>query len=72
MVAIHVNAVTAGFVPTGPIDPAALDEPNRKRLARLEQFRTEGSAFFRLQATRPQTLAYALADSPVGLLAGWA
>ena len=29
----------------------------------------EGRAYFMQQATKPQTLAYALADSPVGLLA---
>jgi hypothetical protein len=28
-----------------------------------------GSAYFALQCSRPQTLAYSLTDSPVGLLA---
>ena len=32
-------------------------------------FRRDGSAYLRLQSTRPQTLGYALADSPVGQLA---
>lgn len=34
-----------------------------------ERFEAEETAYFRLQSTKPQTLAYALQDSPVGLLA---
>lgn len=34
-----------------------------------ERFFAEGSAYSRLQATRPQTLAYAMTDSPVGMAA---
>ncbi|KIK69954.1 hypothetical protein GYMLUDRAFT_34358 [Collybiopsis luxurians FD-317 M1] len=32
-------------------------------------FEKEGTGYFKLQATQPQTLGYSLADSPVGLLA---
>jgi pimeloyl-ACP methyl ester carboxylesterase len=39
------------------------------RVQRLGNFLTEGNGYFRIQATRPQTLSYALADSPVGQLA---
>lgn len=35
----------------------------------LKQYATDGSASLRLQAERPDSLAFALADSPVGLLA---
>ena len=38
-------------------------------LARTAWFRAEGSGYFAEQSTQPQTLGYALADSPVGLLA---
>ncbi|KAI9512130.1 alpha/beta-hydrolase [Russula earlei] len=38
-------------------------------LALLNAFQTRGNAYFLLQATRPQTLGYSLADSPVGMLA---
>ncbi|EGO23687.1 hypothetical protein SERLADRAFT_450013 [Serpula lacrymans var. lacrymans S7.9] len=38
-------------------------------LARTTWFRTQGRGYFALQSTQPQTLGYALADSPVALLA---
>jgi pimeloyl-ACP methyl ester carboxylesterase len=69
VVGVHVNAATAGFLPTAPVDEREPTGAERDRLARLRHFRISGSAYFQLQATRPQTLAYALADSPVGLLA---
>ena len=41
--------------------------PDQKRaVAVLNDFREKGSAYFQLQATRPQTIGYALADSAVG------
>lgn len=39
------------------------------RLGRAMNFRNEGRGYFMLQSTRPQTLSYALTDSPVGQLA---
>ena len=38
-------------------------------LARMNWFLTEGRGYAQLQGTKPQTLGYALSDSPVGLLA---
>ncbi|RDB18920.1 putative epoxide hydrolase [Hypsizygus marmoreus] len=38
-------------------------------LTRTLEYHTEGSGYFAIQSTRPQTLGYSLADSPVGLLA---
>jgi len=38
-------------------------------LARSEWFWKEGSGYFKKQATKPQTVGYFMADSPVGLLA---
>lgn len=38
-------------------------------LARTEWFQKYGQGYFALQTTKPQTLGYSLADSPVGLLA---
>jgi pimeloyl-ACP methyl ester carboxylesterase len=40
-----------------------------RRLQLLQQWDDELSAYARLQSTRPQTLGFALADSPVGQLA---
>ncbi|KAI1248174.1 hypothetical protein MGN70_010423 [Eutypa lata] len=41
----------------------------KQGLARMAWFASEGSGYTNLQATRPQTLGYLLADSPTGLLA---
>jgi pimeloyl-ACP methyl ester carboxylesterase len=72
VVAVHVNAATAGFIPFGPIDPAEVAElsaADQARLARIDRFRTDDYGYFQIQATRPQTLAYGLTDSPAGQLA---
>ena len=38
-------------------------------MARFAAFQTYGNGYFHMQSTRPQTLGYSLADSPVGMLA---
>lgn len=45
------------------------NEKEKAGLARGEWFAKEGRGYFMEQATKPQTLAYALNDSPVALLA---
>ncbi|GLB38172.1 putative epoxide hydrolase [Lyophyllum shimeji] len=45
-------------------------EKEKAGLERTIQFRDNGSSYFAIQSTRPQTLGYGLTDSPVGLL-GW-
>lgn len=45
-------------------------EREKKGLARSKWFLEEGSGYRFEQSTKPQTLGYSLADSPVGLL-GW-
>jgi len=69
---VHVNAATVGFIPLGPTtdeDLVALSDVEKQRLAEIEHFRTEEWGYNLLQSTRPETLAYALGDSPVGQLA---
>jgi pimeloyl-ACP methyl ester carboxylesterase len=69
---VHVNAATVGFIPLGPVDPdelATFTDAEKARLDRLNRFLSDGNAYFQIQATRPQTLAYGLTDSPVGQLA---
>jgi epoxide hydrolase len=72
VVGVHVNAATVGFIPFGPVDPAELatfTDAEKLRLERLNRYLADGSAYSQIQATRPQTLAYGLTDSPVGQLA---
>jgi epoxide hydrolase len=73
VVGVHVNAATFGFIPFGPVDPDELATFTDAEQARLERLNTStagpGNGYFEVQATRPQTLAYGLTDSPVGLLA---
>jgi pimeloyl-ACP methyl ester carboxylesterase len=68
--------------PLAPPDPATMDDltdRERDALAALELAREWDSGYSRVHATRPQTVGYALTDSPVGLcawiaekLAAWA
>jgi pimeloyl-ACP methyl ester carboxylesterase len=72
VVGVHVNAATFGFIPWGQPseeDVAAATAVEKARLARLQNYYTQGSGYAQIQGTRPQTLAYALNDSPVGQLA---
>jgi epoxide hydrolase len=65
VVGVHLN-----FLLTPPDgDPAAFTDEERRTQERLTRFNREGSGYFGIQATRPQTLAFALNDSPTGLLA---
>lgn len=64
---IHISALTdppaqAGSAPPNEAEQAYLDAVTR--------WRDEEGAYLHLQATRPQTLAHALNDSPAGL-ASW-
>jgi pimeloyl-ACP methyl ester carboxylesterase len=72
VVGVHVNAATVGFIPFGDVpddDLATFSDAERQRYERMRRFLSDGNAYFQMQATRPQTLAYGLTDSPVGQLA---
>jgi epoxide hydrolase len=62
---VHVNML----VPVEPPAGVELTAAEAERLARRRRWVADGTAYMQLQATRPQTLAYALTDSPVGQLA---
>jgi epoxide hydrolase len=62
---VHLNMLFPQF--TG--EPADLTEQEKSRIDALRRFRSEGSGYYLIQATRPQTLAYGLTDSPAGQLA---
>ena len=71
VVGYHVNsdqgsaAMVGEFLPM----PEDLTRAERARLEEIRQALSEQRGYFELQSTRPQTLAYSLADSPVGQLA---
>jgi microsomal epoxide hydrolase len=69
----HVLGVHVNMLLTYPPDDSAalaeLDGADRARLAALGRFESELSGYMKVQSTRPQTLAYALTDSPVAQLA---
>lgn len=68
VVGVHANGLTA--FPSGDgADPSRLSPREQARLARLQQRTQDGLGYAMIQSTRPQTLAYGLADSPVGQLA---
>ncbi|UUL83795.1 epoxide hydrolase family protein [Sphingomonas qomolangmaensis] len=63
---IHLNMVM--FQPTlEEVENATPDE--RRMLADAQRYDREYSAYMKLQCTRPQSAAFALADSPIGLAA---
>jgi epoxide hydrolase len=68
VVGVHANGLTV-FPSGDPVELADLTDREQARLARLQQRGQEGAAYAMLQSTRPQTLAYGLADSPAGQLA---
>jgi len=69
VVGIHLTGTTAAM-PFGPaIELDGLSAADLARAERFNQFQADGLGYLHIQATRPQTLGYALNDSPVGQLA---
>jgi pimeloyl-ACP methyl ester carboxylesterase len=67
LVGIHLNFLRNALGNVGGL-PADSEE-ERAAAAAINAFRTGGSGYFLEQATRPQTIGYALLDSPVALAA---
>ena len=63
---IHVNMVAA---PPNREDRKDLTESETKMLSRLQWYQRKETGFSIQQSSRPQTLGYGLADSPVGQMA---
>ena len=68
VIGVHVNALVT-FPSGDPAEMAALTESERARLAAMEKWQQQSSAYMQVQGTRPQTIGQALTDSPSGLLA---
>ena len=66
LLGIHMNLLVTAL--GGGAMPAATEQ-ERAALEQTQTFRTSGFGYFLEQATRPQTIGYALLDSPVALAA---
>jgi pimeloyl-ACP methyl ester carboxylesterase len=65
LVGIHTNLLVTALGGPQPTDT----EAERAAAAAITTFRTTGIGYFTEQATRPQTIGYALLDSPIALAA---
>ena len=65
--AIHLNFLFA--TPPSAEALAELDEAGRENYGRFTHYIAEESGYANIQGTKPETLGYALNDSPIGLLA---
>jgi pimeloyl-ACP methyl ester carboxylesterase len=68
LIGIHMNLLRTALGSTAGLP--AESEQERAALEAVTTFRTSGFGYFLEQSTRPQTIGYALLDSPVAL-AGW-
>ena len=68
LVGIHLN-ILAVPPPDGPDPLAGLTEAEVRSIAQTDRFLRDEMGYREIQGTKPQTLAYALMDSPVGLAA---
>ena len=66
---VHLTGTAAGMPFGPPIQLDGLSPADRARAERFNAYQAEQLGYLHIQATRPQTLAYALNDSPVGQLA---
>ncbi len=64
---VHLNMVIA--FPPADLDMSALSDAERDSLASLDHYQRDENGYARIQGTRPQTIGYALDDSPAGLAA---
>ena len=67
LLGIHTNLLVAGLALADQLP--AQSEQERAALDALATFRATGFGYYLEQATRPQTIGYALLDSPVALAA---
>jgi pimeloyl-ACP methyl ester carboxylesterase len=66
---VHLTGTTAGMAFGPPIELEGLSVADRARAERFNAYQADQLGYLHLQATRPQTLAYALNDSSAGQLA---
>jgi pimeloyl-ACP methyl ester carboxylesterase len=69
IVGIHLTGTAAGTPFGPPVELTGLSDNDQARAQRFNAFRENGQGYLQIQSTKPQTISYALADSPVGQLA---
>src|SRR4029079_1272458 len=65
VIGLHLNYIPGSFSPHAPDPPAQ----ERRAMASRDEWVAASCAYGQIQRTRPLTLSYGLADSPVGLAA---
>ena len=69
LLGIHTNLLTPALGDAEALSASPPTKEERAALDQLEAFHATGTGYFVEQATRPQTIGYALLDSPVALAA---
>ncbi len=69
IIGIHLNYIAGRFLFGGTLNQTPDDETSKSYLAELRAWTDLEGGYSHLHGTKPQTLAYALNDSPVGLAA---
>jgi pimeloyl-ACP methyl ester carboxylesterase len=69
IIGIHLNYIAGRFLFGGTLNQTPDDETSKSYLAELRAWTDLEGGYSHLQGTKPQTLAYALNDSPIGLAA---
>ena len=69
LLGIHTNLLTPALGDPNALSASPPTEEERAALDQLDGFRATGTGYFVEQATRPETIGYALLDSPIALAA---
>jgi pimeloyl-ACP methyl ester carboxylesterase len=69
LIGIHTNLLTPALGDPVALSASPPTEEERAALDQLDAFHATGTGYFVEQATRPETIGYALLDSPIALAA---
>ncbi len=69
LLGIHTNLLTPALGDPEALSASPPTEEERAALDQLDTFHASGTGYFVEQATRPETIGYALLDSPIALAA---
>ena len=69
LLGIHTNLLTPALGDANALSASPPTEEERAALDQLDGFHATGTGYFVEQATRPETIGYALLDSPIALAA---